>query len=536
MPPRPQRRPVRPGLLLGSQLVFNIGFFAVVPFLAGVLRDDFALGGVAVGLVLGARTAAQQGLFVFGGALADRWGARVLILTGCAIRVAGFGTLAWSTSALVGADVGLPLFVLGTLLTGLGGALFSPSIDLLVARAEADVPSVNAAASEATSSAAASLLEAARSDAALPAVDARPRVTLFALLAVFGEVGAALGPVLGAALLGWGFTTVAAAGALLFALVAATLALLLPADAPGAVARAPREASIHQRRTSETRAREGSEILTSEGGEPRGERSDALRTTASRPEDSRPDGLRLDDLGTDASNSDGPRSDAARAPRAGSLAEVVRDRRFMALAVLASVNLLAYNQLYLGFPVELTRVGLPVGWIAWLFVIVSALTIVVQVPVARLVGTWRPAVALRTGYLLLAASFAVLAVAAPHPGILHPAAPAVVAVVLLTLGHLVLGPLVLSLVPRFAPAHAWGAYYGMLATCGGVSVLLGNTVLGALYPLAASPTPAAFAPWLLLACLPLLPALLVPRLVPDRQPLTTPPLSDRKLHQKEEVS
>ena len=93
----------RSGALLGTQLLFNVGFFAVVPFLAGILREDFALAGASVGLVLGLRTAAQQGLFLFGGALADRFGARFLILLGCAVRVAGFSLLAWST-----ADVRMP--------------------------------------------------------------------------------------------------------------------------------------------------------------------------------------------------------------------------------------------------------------------------------------------------------------------------------------------------------------------------------------------------------------------------------------------
>lgn len=121
--------------LLGAQLVFNVGFFAVVPFLAGVLREDFLLTGAAVGLVLGLRTAAQQGLFLFGGVLADRFGARTLILLGCAVRVSGFSLLAWST-----ADAGQPgssrlgLFIAGTVLAGMGGALFSPALEASVAR------------------------------------------------------------------------------------------------------------------------------------------------------------------------------------------------------------------------------------------------------------------------------------------------------------------------------------------------------------------------------------------------------------------
>lgn len=419
-------RPAQAGALLGAQMLFNVGFFAVVPFLAGVLREDFLLAGTAVGLVLGIRTAAQQGLFLVGGTLADRFGGRTLILVGCAVRVSGFATLAWSTADFardLPLGMRLGLFVTGTVLTGLGGALFSPALETLVARA--DVARAGAHRS--------GDVRAGRD---------RPRTSLFALLAVFGEVGAAIGPVAGAALLGWGFAAVAASGAGLFIAIAATLALLLPRN--------------------------------------------PARTGTARQRLHRP-------------------------------WRVLRDRRFVALAVLASVNLLAYNQLYLGLPVELTRAGGGDSELALLFVVVSVLTIALQVPLSRYVLRRPPAGMLRLGYLLLSAAFAVLVVGAPLPVPAGWAAltPAVAATVLLTLGHLVLGPLVLSLVPRFAPEESLGSYYGLLATCGGASVLLGNVVLGALYPAAQTPSLSAAAPWTVLAILPVLSAVLVPRLLPS---------------------
>ena len=45
-------RTASPRLLLSSQLIFNIGFYAVIPFLAVSLREDFAMGAMAVGIVL----------------------------------------------------------------------------------------------------------------------------------------------------------------------------------------------------------------------------------------------------------------------------------------------------------------------------------------------------------------------------------------------------------------------------------------------------------------------------------------------------
>jgi len=56
--------------LSGSQFVFNIGFYAVVPFLAIYLRDNLLLSGAIIGLIIGLRTFSQQGMFLVGGALA----------------------------------------------------------------------------------------------------------------------------------------------------------------------------------------------------------------------------------------------------------------------------------------------------------------------------------------------------------------------------------------------------------------------------------------------------------------------------------
>lgn len=64
--------PALPRLLVASQYTFNIGFFAVLPYLADHLAG-LGLAGWLVGLVLGLRTFSQQGMFVVGGADAFRW-------------------------------------------------------------------------------------------------------------------------------------------------------------------------------------------------------------------------------------------------------------------------------------------------------------------------------------------------------------------------------------------------------------------------------------------------------------------------------
>lgn len=185
-----------PPVLLGSQFVFNIGFYAVVPFLAIFLRDDMLLSGGMIGLILGLRTFSQQGMFIVGGALSDRYGARIIILCGCVIRVVGYLLLALGDS--------LTPIILGACLTGIGGALFSPSIEALLAKAGTD--------SEARGK--------------------RSRAEWFALFAVCGELGAVLGPVAGALLAGFGFRQVALAGAVVFVIALGVLHFCLPADAP----------------------------------------------------------------------------------------------------------------------------------------------------------------------------------------------------------------------------------------------------------------------------------------------------------------
>lgn len=399
--------------LLGAQLVFNVGFYAVVPFLAIVLREEYLLPGAAVGLVLGARTFAQQGLFLVGGVLCDALGARRLILTGCAVRVGGFATLALADS--------LATFVAGAVLTGLGGALFSPAIETLVAAAEQARPSGTST-----------------------------RATLFAWLTVVGETGAVLGPLAGALLLDWGFTAVAGSGAALFTVTAMVLWGALPDDT----------------------ARPGGQTLRASLGE-------VLP------------GLSL------------------------------RHRTFVLFAVVHAVNLLAWNQLYLGLPVELERIDHGPGSYAALLAVVSVVTISLQLPVARLVRRLPSRVALPVGYGLLAAAFGVLAVAAALPDTATSLVPATATVLLLSLGHLVVGPAALDLVPTFAGGRRLGSYYGLLATCGGVAVLVLSVPLGALYADADTTSPAASAPWALLAGLALTSAACAAVLL--RRPLALPP-------------
>jgi MFS family permease len=184
-------------LLIVTQLAFNLGFYAVLPFLSAHLGQAMGMAGWLVGLVLGLRTFSQQGLFVVGGALADRYGIRPVVLAGCALRIAGFVWLGYAerTWAVICAVV----------LIGFAAALFSPAVES----------------------------EVARQAVVWEEAGGGPRTRVLALFTVAGQAGAFVGPLLGALLLAVDFRTACLAGAGVFVLVLAGHALLLPQRIPG---------------------------------------------------------------------------------------------------------------------------------------------------------------------------------------------------------------------------------------------------------------------------------------------------------------
>ncbi|WP_405951775.1 MFS transporter [Streptomyces prunicolor] len=193
------RTPLSPllRLLILTQLAFNIGFFAVLPFLAEHLAEAIGMAGWLVGLVLGLRTFSQQGFFVVGGALADRYGVRPVVLAGCVLRIAGFGWLGYAeeTWSVVGA----------VLLIGFAAALFSPAVESEVARQAVEWEETGGGS----------------------------RTRVLALFTVAGQVGAFVGPLLGALLLAVDFRVTCLLGAGVFVLVLGGHAWLLPQHISG---------------------------------------------------------------------------------------------------------------------------------------------------------------------------------------------------------------------------------------------------------------------------------------------------------------
>ncbi|WP_405664761.1 MFS transporter [Streptomyces sp. NBC_01166] len=181
-------------LLTATQFAFNTGFYAVLPYLAAHLGDGLGMAGWLVGLVLGLRTFSQQGLFVVGGVLTDRYGPRPVVLAGCVLRIAGFCWLAQAgtTGTVIGA----------VLLIGFAAALFSPAVES---------ETVRAAVGHETGT-------------------GTPRAQVLAVFSAAGQAGAFLGPLLGSLLLllGGDFRTACLAGAVVFVGVLAGHARLMP--------------------------------------------------------------------------------------------------------------------------------------------------------------------------------------------------------------------------------------------------------------------------------------------------------------------
>jgi MFS family permease len=191
-------------LLMVNQFTINLGFYMLMPYLAAHLSGTLGLAGWIVGLVLGVRNFSQQGMFLVGGTLADRFGYKPMIVAGCVLRTVGFATLGLvdSLAALIAASAA----------TGLAGALFNPAVR-----------------------------------AYLAADAGQRRVEAFALLNVFYQAGILLGPLVGMVLTGVDFRVTCLMAAGIFALLSIVQIRALPARrAEGAEAERGRESVLAQ--------------------------------------------------------------------------------------------------------------------------------------------------------------------------------------------------------------------------------------------------------------------------------------------------
>jgi DHA1 family multidrug resistance protein-like MFS transporter len=95
------------------------GFYLVFPIVGLHFVGQLGWAAAAVGMALGARQVAQQGLALFGGSMSDRFGTKPLIVAGMLLRAAGFVSMGFAAS---------PAWLLAScVISGLGGSLFEPA-------------------------------------------------------------------------------------------------------------------------------------------------------------------------------------------------------------------------------------------------------------------------------------------------------------------------------------------------------------------------------------------------------------------------
>jgi DHA1 family multidrug resistance protein-like MFS transporter len=177
--------------LLVYTFFMTTGFAMLMPLVAVHFVNAVHLAAAAIGGALAVRQILQQGLAVFGGMLADRYGVRPMICAGVLLRAAGFASLAFAD--------GLPLVFASMTLTALGGALFEAPYQAAIA--------------------------------ALATGESRPRY--YAASNWISGVGTTIGPLVGVALLRYDFQWVCLAAAACFALNFIVALVLLPRiDAP----------------------------------------------------------------------------------------------------------------------------------------------------------------------------------------------------------------------------------------------------------------------------------------------------------------
>lgn len=175
-------------VLVFNSFSFNLGFYMILPYLADHLQN-LGFSGWYVGLLIGLRVLSQQGLFLIGGTLGDRFGYKPMILTGCVVRIIGF--------ILLGVSDSFGSLAIGAFCTGFAGALFTPSSQAYLS-------------------------------SEYPQTKTRNRV--FALQNLAKEAGMLLGPLLGLSLFSFSFMWVGLSSAAVFFVLLLLQWYYLPKD------------------------------------------------------------------------------------------------------------------------------------------------------------------------------------------------------------------------------------------------------------------------------------------------------------------
>lgn len=118
MPIPSQIRKTGRQILLLDNLFIVLGFYVVFPLVSTHFVSQVGWSALFVGFALGFRQFVQQGFGIIGGAIADRFGAKPMIVAGMFLRCVGFIFMAIASNPW--------LLLLSCLFSALGGLLFDP--------------------------------------------------------------------------------------------------------------------------------------------------------------------------------------------------------------------------------------------------------------------------------------------------------------------------------------------------------------------------------------------------------------------------
>ncbi|WP_392560944.1 multidrug efflux MFS transporter MdtH [Orbus sturtevantii] len=174
-------------ILLLDNLFIVLGFYVVFPLVSTHFVGQVGWSALFVGFALGFRQFIQQGFGLIGGAIADRFGAKPMIIFGMFLRCIGFVSMALAFEPWI--------LIVSCLLSALGGLLFDPP----------------------------------RMGLAIKFTRPHERGRFISLLMIQDNAGAVIGALVGGLLIDYDFQLVCWLGALVFLLCAIFNLIYLPA-------------------------------------------------------------------------------------------------------------------------------------------------------------------------------------------------------------------------------------------------------------------------------------------------------------------
>jgi MFS family permease len=167
----------------------------------------------------------------------------------------------------------------------------------------------------------------------------------------------------------------------------------------------------------------------------------------------------------------GAKSKAAGKTSGGTLLDVVRDRRFMALAGLTFLFATVMQQASSTLAVDMGQHGLSARQFGLVAAVNGVVIVVLQMPVTRALRSRSSGVLLATGSVVLAWGIGLTVFATS-------VAVYALTVVIWTLGEIVHAPASMSVVADMAPTHARGRYQGMFTLAWSAAAFAGPLVGG----------------------------------------------------------